>query len=291
MLSTERLQLPTSFGTALQSAFSKYGQLCVGIDPHESLLREWGLPDSAEGLRAFAFSVLEAAVDNVGIIKPQVAFFERFGSMGFKVLEDLASEASQTDLLVIMDAKRGDIGSTMSGYFEAWLSKSAPFLCDALTVSPYLGVESLTETMSAAIERGKGLFLLAATSNDEAKTLQRAKISDQTVASDVFGHIERINKVNLAPGANIGSLGVVVGATVNLSATGLTRLQTDESLLTPILAPGFGAQGAHLEELSDLFQTSSRRVIASVSRSVLASGRIGLPASIGQAKEQLLKGV
>jgi orotidine-5'-phosphate decarboxylase len=283
--------LPTSFGASLERTFEKHGQLCVGIDPHESLLEEWGLPDNAEGLRRFSFSTLEAAAGTAGIIKPQVAFFERFGSAGFKVLEDLALAAQQTDLLVIMDAKRGDIGSTMAGYFEAWLGKSAPFVCDALTVSPYLGVDSLAETMSEAIERGKGLFLLAATSNDEAKVLQRAQIGDMTVAADVYDRLEKINSVNLSPGARIGSLGAVVGATLNLSASGLARLQSESDLHTPILAPGFGAQGARLDEMADLFGVSSNRVIATVSRSVLATGASGLKSAILQAKQQLLKGV
>jgi orotidine-5'-phosphate decarboxylase len=283
--------LPTSFGAALERTFEKHGQLCVGIDPHESLLEEWGLPDNAEGLRRFSFSTLEAAAGTAGIIKPQVAFFERFGSAGFKVLEDLALAAQQTDLLVIMDAKRGDIGSTMAGYFEAWLGKSAPFVCDALTVSPYLGVDSLAGTMSEAIERGKGLFLLAATSNDEAKILQRAQIGDMTVAADVYDRLEKINSVNLSPGARIGSLGAVVGATLNLSASGLARLQSESDLHTPILAPGFGAQGARLDEMADLFGVSSNRVIATVSRSVLATGASGLKSAILQAKQQLLKGV
>jgi len=282
--------LPTSFGASLESTFERHGQLCVGIDPHQSLLEEWGLPDTAEGLRSFSFSTLEAAVNTVGIIKPQVAFFERFGSVGFKVLEDLAETAAQSDLLVIMDAKRGDIGSTMTGYFDAWLGKTAPFVCDALTVSPYLGVDSLAETMAEAMERGKGLFVLAATSNEEAKTLQRAQIGDQTVAADVYDRIERINSVNLSPGARIGSLGVVVGATLNLSATGLARLQSEANLHTPILAPGFGAQGASLDELADLFGAAADRVIANVSRSVLASGSTALQSAIVQAKQQLLKG-
>jgi orotidine-5'-phosphate decarboxylase len=189
-----------------------------------------------------------------------------------------------------MDAKRGDIGSTMTGYFEAWLGKTAPFVCDALTVSPYLGVDSLAETMAEAIERGKGLFVLAATSNEEAKTLQRAKIGELTIAADVYDRIERINSVNLSPGARIGSLGAVIGATLNLSATGLTRLQSEANLHTPILAPGFGAQGASLDELSDLFGASAARVIATVSRSVLVSGSAALQSAIVLAKQQLLNG-
>jgi orotidine-5'-phosphate decarboxylase len=144
--------------------------------------------------------------------------------------------------------------------------------------------------MAEAIERGKGLFVLAATSNEEAKTLQRAQIGELTIAADVYDRLERINSVNLSPGARIGSLGAVIGATLNLSATGLARLQSEANLHTPILAPGFGAQGASLEELADLFGASADRVIATVSRSVLVSGSAALQSAIVQAKQQLLKG-
>ena len=113
--------MPTSFGVKLSDSFAKYGQLCVGIDPHAVLLSDWGLNDDIQGLESFANSVLDSAVGRVGIIKPQVSFFERHGSRGFAVLEKLAERASQTDLLVIMDAKRGDIGTTMDAYFDAWL--------------------------------------------------------------------------------------------------------------------------------------------------------------------------
>jgi orotidine-5'-phosphate decarboxylase len=285
------LLLPSSFGTRIEQAFAKYGQLCVGVDPHAQLLEEWGLPETVEGLKSFSLAVLEASIGRVGFIKPQVAFFEKFGAKGFAVLEQFAELAAAEDILVIMDAKRGDIGSTMTGYFEAWLGKEAPFICDALTVSPFLGVGSMAEVMSESLERGKGLFVLAATSNVEGKSVQRARVGDNTLSQDILRQLEDINSVSTSAGSVIGSFGAVVGATQNLSASGLSVIQTEAELTTPILAPGFGAQGAALADARDLFQAGASRVIASVSRSVLTSGATGLPAAIDAAKLELLNGL
>ena len=283
--------MPSSFGTRIEQAFAKYGQLCVGVDPHAQLLEEWGLPETVEGLKSFSLAVLEASIGRVGFIKPQVAFYEKFGAKGFAVLEHFAELAAAEDILVIMDAKRGDIGSTMTGYFDAWLGKEAPFICDALTVSPFLGVGSLAEVMSECLERGKGLFVLAATSNVEGKTVQRARVGDNTLSQDILRQLEDINSVSTSAGSLIGSFGAVVGATQNLSASGLSVIQTEAELTTPILAPGFGAQGAALADARDLFQAGASRVIASVSRSVLTSGAIGLTAAIDAAKLELLNGL
>ena len=283
--------MPTSFASRLESGFEKYGQLCVGIDPHASLLADWGLSDDADGLRSFALTVLDASVGRVAAIKPQVSFFERHGSKGFEVLELLATRAAETDIQVIMDAKRGDIGTTMDGYFDAWLSKTAPFVCDALTVSPYLGFDSLAEVLSAALENKKGLFVLAATSNPEGKEVQRAKFANRTVAADIWHSLEKVNKVNAKPSAKLGSFGAVVGATLNLSAYGLGEIQSEANQLTPILAPGFGAQGAELDDVADLFGESSGRVLASVSRSVLSAGAGGIATAIEQARRQLAAGL
>ncbi len=283
--------MPSSFGTRIEQAFAKYGQLCVGVDPHAQLLEEWGLPETVEGLKSFSLNVLEASIGRVGFIKPQVAFFEKYGAKGFAVLEQFAELAAAEDILVIMDAKRGDIGSTMTGYFDAWLGKEAPFICDALTVSPFLGIGSLAEVMSESLERGKGLFVLAATSNVEGKTVQRARVGDNSLSQDILRQLEDINSVSTSAGSAIGSFGAVVGATQNLSASGLSVIQTEAELTTPILAPGFGAQGAALADARDLFQAGASRVIASVSRSVLTAGASGLPAAIDAAKLELSNGL
>lgn len=284
--------MPSSFGSKLSDSFAKYGQLCVGIDPHASLLDDWGLSDDVQGLEKFANAVLDATVSRVGIIKPQVSFFERHGSKGFAVLEKLAERAAQTDLLVIMDAKRGDIGTTMDAYFDAWLGKNAPFMSDALTVSPYLGFDSLKQTLSGAAERGKGVFVLAATSNPEGASVQRATIGTKTLARSIWDSLSDINSVTAAGKARYGSFGAVLGATLNLKSFGLEDvLEGQELSATPILAPGFGAQGAELSTSKLLFGAAAPQVIHSVSRSILQAGEAGLAKSIDSAKAELAIGL
>lgn len=280
--------MPVSFGARLGAAFEKYGHLCVGVDPHAALLEAWGLDDTVEGLRSFALTTLDAAAGRVGIIKPQVSFFERHGSAGFAVLEQFAERAAQTDLVVIMDAKRGDIGSTMDGYFDAWLGREATFMCDALTVSPYLGFDSLSETMSNALERGKGLFVLAATSNPEGKALQTAEVvGGATLAADIWARLARVNGVTAGASGSLGSFGAVVGATLNLRGFALDLEVPNHAGLTPILAPGFGAQGAELVDARRLFGGAAPQLIASVSRSVLSAGAVGIAAAVENARAEL----
>lgn len=284
--------MATSFGAKLSESFVNYGQLCVGIDPHAELLDDWGLNDDVQGLESFANSVLDSAVGRVGIIKPQVSFFERHGSKGFAVLEKLADRAAQTDLLVIMDAKRGDIGSTMDAYFDAWLGQNAPFTSDALTVSPYLGFGSLKDTLSGALERGKGVFVLAATSNPEGASVQRAKLGETTLAKSIWDSLGDINAVTADGKAKLGSLGAVLGATLNLQSFGLGEvIEGQAQSATPILAPGFGAQGAELSASKQLFGAAASQVIHSVSRSVLQAGAVGLAKSIDAAKSELAIGL
>ena len=299
--------MPTSFGHRLNQAFTAKGQLCVGIDPHAALLEDWGLSDDVRGLETFAKTVINAAAGRVGIIKPQVSFFERFGSRGFAVLEEISQQAQDAGLLVIMDAKRGDIGSTMEAYFEAWLGKSAPFFSDALTVSPYLGLASLSPTIASAIERGKGVFVLAATSNPEGERLQTALVEgvagidnegnpivtdSMTVAQAIWSGLGQINSVTASAGDLIGSAGAVLGATLNLNKFGLAGVTTlPQEIHTPILAPGFGAQGAQLGDVGRLFGVAAGQVIANVSRSVLGAGAAGVEKAIDLANAELASGL
>jgi orotidine-5'-phosphate decarboxylase len=287
-----RLQLPVSFGAKLQGAFREKGQLCVGIDPHPELLESWGHGDDIAGLEFFSRNLLELCVDQVGIIKPQVAFYERFGAKGLAVLEDLCNTAAETNLVVILDAKRGDIDSTMRAYFDAWLGKDAPFQCDALTVSPFLGFESLMPTLASCLDRGKGLFVLAATSNSGSSQIQKATSSGVSVARSIWDQLDVNNAVTAGPKSTLGSFGAVIGATLNLQAFGLEQVFSGESgLATPILAPGFGAQGAKLSESRSIFGAASDRVVHTVSRSVCDSGKLAVARNIESAKSELLLGL
>ncbi|MET8815555.1 orotidine-5'-phosphate decarboxylase [Streptomyces sp. NPDC004549] len=251
------------FGARLRRAMDERGALCVGIDPHASLLAEWGLNDDVTGLERFSRTVVEAVADRVAVIKPQMAFFERFGSRGVAVLERVVQETRAAGALVVMDAKRGDIGSTMAGYAEAFLHKDAPLFSDALTVSPYLGYGSLAPAVALARETGTGLFVLALTSNPEGPEVQHAVRADgRTVAATVLAHLAADN----AGEAPLGSFGAVVGATVgDLSSY-------DLAINGPLLAPGVGAQGATPADLPRVFGSAVRNVVPNVSRGVLRHG-------------------
>nr|WP_201469769.1 orotidine-5'-phosphate decarboxylase [Microbacterium hydrocarbonoxydans] len=264
------------FGERVRAALDARGPLCVGIDPHASLLSAWGLSDDASGLREFGLRTVDAATGRVGVVKPQVSFFERFGSAGYAALEDVMAAARAADLLVIADAKRGDIGSTMDAYAAAWLTPGSQLEADALTVNPFLGVGALDGAFDVAHTHGKGLFVLAATSNPEATTLQRSvSATERTVSADIVSVVSARNSAHSAPG-EWGSVGFVIGATVDWPDAGLAAFTP----LSPILAPGFGSQGAAPADLRHRFGSMSPTVIASESRSILSAGPAGLAAAI-----------
>ncbi|WP_456788487.1 orotidine-5'-phosphate decarboxylase [Cellulomonas sp. P5_C5] len=255
------------FGARLAAAMDAYGPLCVGIDPHTSLLEAWGLPDDSSGLRSFALTVLDAVGGRVAAVKPQAAFFERHGSAGVAVLEEVIAAGRDTGTLVIVDAKRGDIGSTMGAYADAFLRDGSPLAGDALTVSPYLGFGSLDPAVDLALSSGRGLFVLCLTSNKEGHEVQHARTDDGiTVAARVAARAAALN-ADVDP---LGSIGLVVGATVGDAAE---RTGVDLAAVNgPLLAPGVGAQGAGPRELAQVFGSARRQVLASSSRGVLAAG-------------------
>ncbi|NUU17676.1 orotidine-5'-phosphate decarboxylase [Cellulomonas humilata] len=259
--------MTAAFGARLAAAMTAHGPLCVGIDPHPSLLEAWGLPDDAQGLRRFALTVLEAVGGQVAAVKPQAAFFERHGSAGVAVLEEVVAAGRDTGTLVIVDAKRGDIGSTMGAYADAFLRDGSPLAGDALTVSPYLGFGSLDPAVDLALSSGRGLFVLCLTSNKEGHEVQHARTQDgTTVAALVAARAGALN----AGADPMGSIGLVVGATVGDAAS---RTGVDLAAVNgPLLAPGVGAQGAGPHELAQVFGSARRQVLASSSRGVLVAG-------------------
>ncbi|QGQ19355.1 orotidine-5'-phosphate decarboxylase [Cellulomonas sp. JZ18] len=255
------------FGARLAAAMDAHGPLCVGIDPHATLLADWGLADDASGLRTFALTVLDAVAGRVAAVKPQAAFFERHGSAGLAVLEEVVAGGREAGTLVVVDAKRGDIGSTMGAYADAFLRDGSPLAGDALTVSPYLGFGSLDPAVDLAHATGRGLFVLCLTSNKEGHEVQHARTQDgPTVAATVAARAAALN----AGERPLGSVGLVVGATVGDAAE---RAGVDlERVNGPLLAPGVGAQGAGAAELARVFGPARRQVLASSSRAVLAAG-------------------
>jgi orotidine-5'-phosphate decarboxylase len=266
----------TPFGERVRAVVDERGPLCVGIDPHPGLLDDWGLGQDASGVRDFGLRTVEAAAGRAGIVKPQVSFFERFGSAGFAALEDVLSAARAAGLIVIADAKRGDIGTTMDAYAAAWLTPGSSLEADALTVNPFLGVGALDGTFDLAHAHGKGVFVLAATSNPEAESLQRSQsATGRSVSADIVSVVSARNAEQGRTG-EWGSIGFVIGATVDWTDAGLAAYTP----VAPILAPGFGAQGASPVDVHRRFGSMSAAVIASESRSILKAGPHDLAAAI-----------
>ncbi|MEU4212514.1 orotidine-5'-phosphate decarboxylase [Streptomyces sp. NPDC026206] len=254
------------FGARLRRAMDERGPLCVGIDPHAALLADWGLSDDIAGLERFTRTVVEALADRVAVLKPQSAFFERFGSRGIAVLEQAVADSRAAGALVLMDAKRGDIGSTMAAYAATYLDPASPLFSDAVTVSPYLGYGSLRPALDLARESGTGVFVLALTSNPEGAEVQHAvRAGGASVAATMLDHLKAEN----AGAVPMGSYGAVVGATLGdtLGAAG-----ADLAIDGPLLAPGIGAQGATAADLPKVFGSAVGNVVPNVSRGVLRHG-------------------
>ena len=251
----------TSFGERLRAALDERGPLCAGIDPHASLLVQWGLEDTVGGLETFALTAAEAFGPVAAAIKPQSAFFERFGSRGIAVLERTIAICREAGAQVILDVKRGDIGSTGQGYADAYLDQTAPLAVDAITASPYLGFGSLTPMIETARRNDAGVFVLALTSNPEAAGLQRSRMATgETVAGSILAELRELNR-----GSAMGSFGAVVGATIEKPDTSL-------AIAGPLLVPGIGAQGGTADDVRRIFDGALDLVVPSSSRELLSAG-------------------
>ena len=262
---TQQTRKTPSFGERLVAAGAERGRLCVGIDPHPHLLEDWGLSVDVDGLRTFTLRCVEAFAETAAAVKPQVAFFERFGSRGFAVLEEALAGLREQGCLSLADAKRGDIGSTMAGYAQAWLGEDSPLRSDAVTVSPYLGVGALSPVFDLAEHTGRGVFVLAATSNPEAVALQSLSVDGRSVAQRVVDELAQRNASAAGPDTTVGALGVVVGAT-------LEAPPALDQLNGPVLLPGVGAQGATPADVRELTAAAPELGFANVSRAILSQG-------------------
>ncbi|MEN3611870.1 orotidine-5'-phosphate decarboxylase [Plantactinospora sp. ZYX-F-223] len=266
-----------TFGSRLHRAMAERGPLCVGIDPHPALLARWGLTDDVDGVARFSETVVEALGDRVAVVKPQSAFFERFGSRGVGVLESIIRQLRGVGALVLLDVKRGDIGSTVAAYADAYLDPSSPMYVDAVTASPFLGVGSLAPMFDTARKHGGGVFVLALTSNPEGASVQRAVGADgRTVAQTIIEEISQLN----AGAEPLGSFGLVVGATIGETGHDLSGVGG------PLLAPGLGAQGGRADDLRTVFGGELSRVLPSYSREVLGAGPD--PAALRAAADRAL---
>jgi orotidine-5'-phosphate decarboxylase len=267
-----------TFGARLDAALDARGSLCVGIDPHPALLEAWSLPVNPDGLARFAEICVEAFAAEVAIVKPQSAFFEVFGSHGISVLESTIAGCREAGALVLLDVKRGDIGTTMAAYARAYLDPSSPLAVDAITLSPYLGVGSLQPAFDAIAAHGTGAFVLALTSNPEGPQVQHARIADgRQVAQTVLDEVAKRN----AGATPLGSVGVVVGATIGDADVDFG------SLNGPFLVPGIGAQGGSADDVRRIFGDGLTAVVPSASREVLRHGPdpAALRAAVAQQQE------
>ena len=263
------------FGERLRTAMAARGPLCAGIDPHAGLMTAWGLSDTVDGLERFALGAAEALAPVVAAVKPQSAFFERFGSRGIAVLERTIEVCREAGALVVLDVKRGDIGSTAQAYADAYLDPSSPIAVDAITASPFLGFGSLAPMLDTARKHDAGVFVLALTSNPEGAEVQHATAADgRTDAAHVLA---ALREANAGAGA-LGSFGAVVGATIGEAVDAALDIGG------PLLVPGIGAQGGTVDDVRRIFAGVLGAVLPSSSREILGAGPD--PAALRAAAEQ-----
>jgi orotidine-5'-phosphate decarboxylase len=234
------------YGVRLAAVVAERGPLCVGIDPHPGLLRAWGLEADVAGLERCARGMVEALGGTVAVLKPQSAFFEAYGSRGVAVL----------------DVKRGDIGSTMDAYAAAYLSDGSALAADAVTLSPYLGFGSLDGALAVARDHGRGVYVLALTSNPEGPQVQHATTADGVRVGQLV--VDEAARRNAGP--RPGDVGVVVGATIGRTGTRFDHLNGS------ILAPGLGAQGGTAAGIAEVFGAALPLVLPTTSREVMGAG-------------------
>ena len=271
-----------SFASRLSARIQVHSPLCVGIDPSKALLASCGLPDTAEGALEFAKRVLEAVHFEVAIIKPQSAFFERFGSRGVAAMEELAALARAREVLVLLDGKRGDIDTTGAAYAAGYFAPGSPLRVDAVTTHPYLGLGALDPFIDLAVKNDGGVFVVVRSSNPEGAELQTARLANgMTVAQHLSQQIGALNQKYAAGG--LGPVGAVIGATCDDAAAAVADLPS-----AFVLAPGVGAQGATLQDVQVRMGAGRGRILPTVSRAILTNGASAteLRATIRALQEQ-----
>jgi orotidine-5'-phosphate decarboxylase len=270
-----------TFGERVRAAVGTLGPLCVGIDPSKGLLAEFELTDDAHGLISFGESCVGALCGVAAAVKPQLAFFERHGASGISAFETVVAIARDAGMLVIADAKRGDIGSTSEAYADAWFR--GPLAADALTATPYVGIGALAPMADAARATGKGLIVVVTSSNPEGRDVQQAIGADgRTVEAAMLATVGSWNAEETGGAGTLGSVGAVVGATGVAPPEGLTRLAG------VVLAPGLGAQGATVSDVARRFGSCAPgSVLPSASRALLSAGARGLHDAASRLRDDL----
>lgn len=250
------------------------GRLCIGIDPMPQVLKAWGLPATSQGLETCARGIVEVLGLEAAVFKPQSAFFEAYGSAGIAVLERLLADIAAVGALSLLDVKRGDIGSSMAGYAAAYLDDGSPLAADAITVSPYLGVGALEPAFTRAVAGGRGIYVLARTSNPEGHAVQTARVGAGTLAQHVVDEVTSGN-----PGRDY-AVGLVVGATHDDLGCRVADFNGS------ILVPGIGAQGGTIDDVIRVFGAAARHVLPTASREVIGGGKDELLQRFGKLRTQ-----
>ena len=251
----------STYRQRLRATTAERGNLCVGIDPHASVLTSWGLSADAAGLERFSRSLVEALGSTVAVFKPQSAFFEAYGSAGIAVLEKVLADIRDAGALSIVDAKRGDIGSTMEAYADAYLCDTSPLRGDAVTLSPYLGFDSLAPAYARAIQNDRGVYVLARTSNPEGGQVQLALGREGSVVQEIIDAATELNTR-----AKTRAIGLVMGGTHSDLGCDVGGFNGS------ILVPGIGAQGGRLDDLPVLFGDAVDQVLPMVGRGIISAG-------------------
>ncbi len=267
-------QTPLSFPARLAQTVRRFrSAACVGLDPRWASLPEpirkaydGNLASRAEGLRKFGCEVIDAVAHEIGIVKPQAAFYELFGPPGMQALWDTIQYAAQRGMLVILDGKRNDIGTTAEAYADAYLGSQGQSVwnADSLTVSPYLGDDSLEPFINACDARRAGIFVLVKTSNPGGGFLQDRKTDNVTLYQHLAQHIAQLNSTRLDDD-QYGPIGAVVGATYREQLSELRSTMHN----TWILVPGFGAQGGGAADVAGGFDRSGLGAVINNSRALI----------------------
>lgn len=250
------------FADRLTKAASESSPVCVGLDPRLDKMPE-GISKDVTGVTEFCKGIIDSVVGIASCVKPQSAYFEALGWQGVKACYEVCEYAKSKDLLVILDAKRNDIGSTCEAYADAYLSEGTPF--DALTVSPYLGSDGISPFIDRCTQNNKGIFVLIKTSNPSSGELQDLPIGDEVVHEHMAQLAEGWAAQVLGPETNLSCVGAVVGATYPEELKYLRTLMPH----VPFLIPGYGAQGGTAQDIKYGFVPDGTGAVVNSSRAIL----------------------
>ncbi|MCA9130820.1 MAG: orotidine-5'-phosphate decarboxylase [Planctomycetales bacterium] len=262
-----------SFGDRLAAAVeSKDSVVCVGLDPRWQSLpkRIIGNVDSADlpavaaATELYCREIIDSVASLAPVVKPQAAFFELLGPWGMQALYSVIQHARHAGMLVLLDAKRGDIGSTAEGYADAYLGKESPWQCDALTVNPYLGDDSVQPFIDVANDVGAGVIVLVKTSNPGSGFLQDQQVGSVKVYEKMADMVQA-QALASCGASGYGNIGAVVGATYPHELSGLRNRMPNAWLLVP----GFGAQGGQAEDVAGGFDRRGGGAIVNSSRGII----------------------